>query len=70
MSIGNVMWICLFVASILAISVSYKLGVLEGGNCVIRQLMQKGTVNIVHTDDNTKVVWEVDVSDEKLENKQ
>jgi hypothetical protein len=70
MNIGNVMWTCLIVASILAISVSYKLGVLEGGNCVIQQLMQKGTVNIVHTEGNTKMVWEVNLSDEKITNKQ
>ena len=70
MSIGNVMWTCLFVASILGISVSYKLGVLEGGNCVIQQLMHTGTVNIVHTEGNTKMIWEVNLSDEKLENKQ
>ena len=32
--------------------------------------MQKGSVTMVHTEGNTKMIWEVDVPDEKITNKQ
>jgi len=69
----DIVWfciICAFICGILGFWLDYQRGVLQGGKYVIHQLMQKGSVTIVHTEGNTKMIWEVNLFDEKITNKQ
>lgn len=56
--------------SIRFLEIGYQRGVIQGGKYIIHQFMQKGSVTTIHTDGNTKMIWEVDVPDEKISNEQ
>ena len=73
MNTSDIIWFCIigaFVCGVIGFWVGYQRGELEGGKYVIHQLMRKGTVTMIHTEGNTKMIWEVDVPDEKIANKQ
>lgn len=69
----DIVWCCIigaFICGVLGFWIGYQRGELQGGKYIIHQLMQKGSVTMVHTEGCTKMIWEVDVTDEKLANKQ
>ena len=69
----DIVWCCIigaFICGVLGFWLGYQRGELQGSKDVIHQLMQKGTVTMVHTEGNTKMIWEVNVPDEKIANKQ
>ena len=69
----DIVWLCIigaFICGVIGFWVGYQRGELQGSKDVIHQLMQKGTVTMVHTEGNTKMIWEVNVPDEKITNKQ
>lgn len=73
MNTSDIIWFCIigaFVCGVIGFWAGYEKGVLQGGKYIIHQLMQKGSVTMVHTEGNTKMVWEVNLSDEKISNEQ
>lgn len=73
MSTSDIIWFCIigtFVCGILGFWIGYQRGELQGGKYVIHELMQKGSVTIIHTDSGCKMIWEVNVPDEKITNEQ
>ena len=69
----DIIWCCIigaFICGVLGFWLGYQRGELQGSKYIIHQLMQNGSVTMVHTEGNTKMVWEVNLSDEKLANKQ
>ena len=69
----DIVWLCIigaFICGVIGFWVGYQRGELQGSKDIIHQLMQKGTVTMVHTAGNTKMIWEVNVPDEKITNKQ
>lgn len=65
----DIVWCCFigaFICGVLGFWVGYQRGELQGGTYIIHQFMQKGSVTMVHTEGNTKMIWEVNVPDERL----
>lgn len=63
-----IQWCITFICVVVGFWLGHQRGVLEGGKYVIHELMRSGSVTMVHTDGNTKMVWEVNVPDEKISN--
>lgn len=73
MNTSDIIWFCIigaFVCGILGFCIGHQRGEIQGGTYIIHQFMQKGSVTMVHTEGNTKMIWEVDVPDEKITNEQ
>lgn len=71
MSTSDSAWLCVLGGILIALPaylIGYNFGELQGGKYIIHQLMQKGSVTMVHTEGCTKMIWEVDVTDEKIAN--
>lgn len=67
MSTNDIIWLCIiFICIVVGFWLGHQKGVLDGGKYVIHELMQKGSVTMVHTEGNTKMIWEVDIPDERL----
>lgn len=61
-----IQWGITFICVVVGFWLGHQKGVLEGGEYMIHELMQKGSVTIIHTDSGCKMVWEVNVPDEKI----
>lgn len=73
MNTSDIIWCCIigaFVCGVLGFWIGYQRGEIQGGKYVIHELMKKGSVTTIHTEGNTKMVWEVNLSDEKITNEQ
>lgn len=59
MSTWDSAWLCVLGGILIALPaylIGYNFGELQGGKDVIHQLMQKGSVTMVHTEGSTKIV--------------
>lgn len=73
MNTSDIIWLCIigaFICGILGFWIGYQRGELQGGKYVIHELMRKGSVTMVHTEGCTKMIWKVNLSDEKISNEQ
>ena len=67
MNISDILqWCITLICVIVGFWLGHQKGVIEGGKYVIHELMRQGSVTMVHTDGNTKMIWEVNVPDERL----
>ena len=67
MNISDIIpWCITLICVVVGFWLGHQKGVLEGGKYVIHELMQSGSVTIIHTDSGCKMIWEVNVSDERL----
>lgn len=65
----DIIWFCIigaFVCWVLGFWIGYQRGELQGGKYIIHELMRNGSVTMVHTDENTKMIWEVNIPNEKI----
>jgi hypothetical protein len=59
-------WCITFICIVVGFWLGHQRGVLEGGKYVIHELMRNGSVTMIHTDGNTKMIWEINVPDEQI----
>lgn len=65
----DIVWCCIigaFVCGVLGFWIGYQRGELQGSKYIIHELMRNGSVTMVHTDGNTKMIWEVNIPNEKI----
>lgn len=65
-----IQWCITLICVVVGFWLGYQKGVIQGGKYVIHELMKKDSVTMVHTDGNTRMIWEVNVPDEKISKEQ